>query len=346
MSSWRRSEVPWNLAEPKSNRTRVTVLVLTYLASIASLVWTLRDAQLGKLLADIAALHPAWIGLGVASMLSVFFVQGLRWTLILAPVAKLRTLPATRAVFVGLFASEVFPVRAGEVIRCYLVSRWTNLPFSVSVASVLIERLFDGLLMWVAIQYALRSIHVPRNIELAADSLGAFVLAGIVVLGFALFRPKLQHKRMPHGGWRKRWFVLQEDLALIGHSRYLWAALLATVPYLLLQVVPVYVLLQEYNFGLSFGTALALMMLIRLAAALPQAPATLGLFQLLVREFLERGFGVMPDEAARFSLVLWAMIKIPILIAGALAVAVTGTKISELTKAAHDARTQPSHDPI
>jgi hypothetical protein len=326
------------LAEPKSNRTRVAVLVLTYVASVASLVWTLRDAQLDRLLTDIRALHPFWIGLGIASMLSVFFVQGFRWTLILSPVAKLGVLPATRSVFVGLFASEIFPVRAGELIRCYLVSRWTELPFSVSVASVLIERLFDGMLMWVGIQYALRSVHVPRNIQLAADGLGAVVLAGVVVLGIALFRPRLAHERMPESGWRRRWFVLQEDLALIGHSWYLWAALLATVPFLLLQVVPVYLLFGEYHFDLSFGTALALMMLIRLAAALPQAPATLGLFQLLTREFLELGFGILPDRSARFSLVLWAMIKIPILVSGAIAVAVTGTKISELTKAAHEAR--------
>lgn len=301
-------------------------------------MWTLRDAQLGRLLSDIRALHPLGVGLGIAAMLSVYFVQGFRWTLILAPVAKLRTLPATRAVFVGLFASEVFPVRAGEVIRCYLVSRWTNLPFSVSIASVLIERLFDGILMWAGIQYALRAIHVPRNIELAADSLGAVVLAGVVVLGIALFRPRLKHERMPESGWRKRWFVLQEDLALIGHSWYLWAALGMTVPYLLLQVVPVYVMFQEYNFHLNFGAALALMMLIRLAAVIPQGPATLGFFQVLTREFLELGFAIPADEAARFSLVLWAVIKIPILVAGAVGVAVTGTKISELTKAAQEAK--------
>lgn len=300
-------------------------------------MWTLRDAQLDRLLSDIGGLHPARVALGIATMLSVYFVQGFRWTLLLAPVAKLGALPASRAVFVGLFASEVFPVRAGEVIRCYLVSRWTKLPFSVSLASVLIERLFDGVLMWVGIQYALRAIHVPRRIELAADTLGVVVAAGVVVLGLALFRPRLKHEQMPESGWRKRWFVLQEDLALIGHSWYLWAALLTTVPYLLLQVVPVYVMFQEYNFNLSFGAALALMMLIRLAAVVPQGPATLGFFQILTKEFLELGFGIMPDEAARFSLVLWAVIKIPILVAGAVGVAVTGTKISELTKAAQDA---------
>lgn len=321
----------------KPGNARFLLLAATYLASLASLVWTLRDAQLGRLLSDIAALHPARVALGIAAMVSVYFVQGFRWTLILAPVAKLRALPAARAVFVGLFASELFPIRAGEVIRCYLVSRWTKLPFSVSVASVLIERLFDGVLMWAGIQYALRAIHVPRNIELAADSLGAIVLVGVIALGIALFRPRLKHERMPDSGWRKRWFILQEDLALIGHSWYLWAALLATVPYLLLQVVPVYLMFQEYDLHLSFGAAVALMMLIRLAAVIPQGPATLGFFQVLTREFLEIGFGVMPDEAARFSLVLWAVIKIPILIAGAVGVAVTGTKISELTRAAQSA---------
>jgi len=112
------------------------------------------------------------------------------------------------------------------------------------------------------------------------------VLLGMIILGIALFRPKLKHARMPESGWRKRWFVLQEDLALIGHSGYLWAALGTTVLYMLLQVVPLYVLLREYNFNLSGEAAAALMILIRLAAALPQAPATLGLFQVLTREYL------------------------------------------------------------
>jgi uncharacterized membrane protein YbhN (UPF0104 family) len=317
---------------------RTVVLAITYLISLASLLWTLREVAFSALLSDLSQLHPLWIALAITSMLSVYFAQGLRWRLILAPVANLPWVAATRAVYVGLFASEVFPFRAGEIIRCYLAARWTALPFSVGIASVLIERLFDGILMWLGIRYALRAVHVPEKIQLLADGLGAVVLVGVIVLGVALFRPRLQHASMPASGWRKRWFVLQEDLALIGHSRYLWAALLATVPYLLLQVVPVYILFREYEFPLGFSSALALMMLIRLAAALPQPPATLGLFQLLTKEFLELGFGIASDEAARFSLVLWAVIKIPILIAGAVAVAVTGMKVSELTKAAREAQ--------
>jgi uncharacterized membrane protein YbhN (UPF0104 family) len=326
----------------KSSGTQKVVLVVVYAISVASLVWTLRDAGFAQLWDDIQHLNPAWVALSVACMVGVYFAQGLRWSLILAPVAKLQVHHAARAVFVGLFASEVFPIRAGEIIRCYLVSRWTELPFSVTFASVLIERLFDALMMWLGLQWALRMVHVPGSERFAIDSLGIIVIVGLVVLGAALFRPKLKHQEIPPRGLRRRWFILQEDLALIGHSWYLWAALLATLPYLLLQVVPVYILFREYSFGLGFGPAFALMMLIRIAAALPQAPATLGLFQLLAREFLERGFHIPSAEAARFSLVMWAVVKIPLLVSGAIAVAITGTKVSELTHAAHHEHQQSS----
>jgi hypothetical protein len=331
-------ETEKRLPESNSNWKRTVILTLAYAVSLASLVWTLRDTNLSRLASDIAQLHPGWTALAVASMLSVYWVQGIRWSLIVTPVTKLPVLAATRAIFVGLFASELFPLRAGEVIRCYLVSRWTSLPFSVSVASVLIERVFDGLLMWVGIRFALRSVRMPRVEQIAVDGLGVFVIAGVVIMGIALFRPKLRHAEMPKSGWRKRWFVLQEDLALIGHSGYLWASLAASVPYMLLQVVTIYIVMEQYHFGLSFGVAIALTMLLRLAAALPQAPATLGMYQLVTREFLQIGFGVASDEAARFSLVLWAVAKLPLLISGAIAVAITGSKIGELTKAATEAR--------
>lgn len=330
------------MADSTSHRARSAVLVLLYLASLGSLVWTLRDAQLGRLLSDLQHLHPAWITAASFAMVAVYFAQGLRWKLILTPVAPLPTLSASRAVYVGLFASEIFPFRAGEIIRCYLITRWTQLPFSVSLASVLIERVFDGLLMWIGLELILRQVPVARLSELLADGLGIFVLAGVAILAFALFRPRLQHDRMPSGGWRKRWFILQEDLALIGHSGYLWAALVATAPYLLLQAIPAYVLFREYGFPLGAAEAIALMMLLRMAAVVPQPPATLGLFQVLTREFLELGFEIPADEAARFSLVLWALMKLPIITAGAVSVVITGTKISELTRAATQAHKSSS----
>jgi uncharacterized membrane protein YbhN (UPF0104 family) len=178
---------------------------------------------------------------------------------------------------------------------------------------------------------------VPRVISYLNDGLGVFVAGGVTLLALAFFVRRPTDTPLPAGGIRRRLRILMDDLARIGHSWQLLFALLQTIPYLFLQVIPVWVLFQGYDFDLPFSAAVALMLILRLAAAVPQAPATLGLFQLLTKEFLERGFDIPPGEAARFSLVLWGAIKLPLLIAGAVAVSITGAKIGELTKAAAEA---------
>jgi hypothetical protein len=156
------------------------------------------------------------------------------------------------------------------------------------------------------------------------------------VIAVALFSPEPKDQVIPAGGWRRRFWTLRRDLAHIGHSRALWAAFAMTIPYLLLQAVPIWVLSSGYGFSLPVGASISLMMLLRLAAAVPQAPATLGLFQLVTKDFLQVGYMIPADEAARYSLLLWAVVKVPLIIAGAIALSVTEAKLGELTKAAED----------
>jgi hypothetical protein len=249
-------------------------------------------------------------------------------------VVSLGFRPATRAIFVGLFASEVLPFRGGEAVRCFLVTRWTKLPFSVSVASVLIERVFDGMWLWLGLWLSLKYVELPRELGYLNDGLGLFVLGGAVVLGLALFKPRPPRSALRRRGWRHHFAVLMDDLARIGHSRYLYLALLQSVPYLLLQVIPIWAAFQAYGFDLGLGAAFALMLILRLSSIVPQAPANLGLFQILTKQFLERAYNVDASEAARFSLVLWGVIKVMPLIAGFIALAITGARVGELKKAA------------
>jgi glycosyltransferase 2 family protein len=324
------------LGERQSNRSRVVLVVLLNLVSAGCLVWTLRDARLSELKDDFAAMNWWWVGFATLMELSVYLWQALRWSLILLPVASLRFSHAVRAIYAGLFASEVVPFRVGEVLRCYLVSRWTTLPFSVSLASVLIERVFDGIWLWLGLVVTLKYVRLPRQVAFLNDGLGVFVLGCAALLALALFQPKELRAIPPQRGWRHKLAVLMNDLAQIGHSWYLLVALVQSVPYLLVQAIPIWALFQGYRFSLSVGAAFALMVVLRLVSIFPQAPANLGLFQFATRELLQRGFGVLPAEAARFSLVLWGVVKLPLLIAGFAALAVTGAKIGELKKAAEE----------
>ena len=101
------------------------------------------------------------------------------------------------------------------------------------------------------------------------------------------------------------------DLGLIGHSRYLYFALLLSIPYLLLQTIPVWASFKGYGFDLGLTEAFALMVFLRLGGIVPQAPGNVGLFQILTKQVLVLVFNVVADESARFSLVLWGIVTLP-----------------------------------
>jgi uncharacterized membrane protein YbhN (UPF0104 family) len=104
-----------------------------------------------------------------------------------------------------------------------------------------------------------------------------------------------------------------------------------------------YAAFKGYGFDdLSLGEAFALMVILRLGSVVPQAPGNLGLFQFLAKESLEKIFNVVPDQAARFSLVLWGIVTLPLLIGGFFALSITGAKIGELRRAAHVERAELS----
>jgi glycosyltransferase 2 family protein len=319
-------------------RARV-LLILTYLASLACLVWTLRGAKLGELKHQLETMNWWWLGLAVVADISVYCWQAVRWRMVLRPVEGVTFRQAVSAIYVGLFANEVLPFRAGEILRCYLVSRWTKLPFSVAISSALIERIFDGIWLCLCLILTVRLVRVPHHMRWLVDSgyfLGIVVLSGAALLALAVFLRQKTRALLSGDGWERHVRVLIDDLNLIGHSRYLYFAFLQSLPYLLLQVVPIYASFRAYKLDLSIGDAFVLMVILRLGSVVPQAPGNLGLFQLLTKEALERIFHVARDRVVGFQLVLWGTVTIPLLIAGAVALMASGSRLFELKRAAED----------
>lgn len=326
------------MGDGKSSRIRSrSFLVLTNLISIGALVWTLHGAKLGELRDDLATMNWWWVGIAIVADVSVYCWHAWRWLLLLHPVEPVTFWQTVRAIYVGLFANEVLPFRAGEVLRCYVVSRGTDLPFSVSLSSALIERIFDGIWLCLCLLVTVKIVLFPTHLRYLVDggyALGLVVAVGAALLALAMFH-RARTRAVLNKPWQRHLRVLIDDLSLIGHSRYLYFAFVQSLPYLLLQVIPIYAAFRGYGFtDLSIGQAFALMVILRLGSVIPQAPGNLGLFQFLAMESLEKIFNVVPDEAARFSLVLWGIVTLPLMIGGLIALSITGSKIGELRKAA------------
>lgn len=309
--------------------SRRTLILLTNIVSIACLAWVFHDMDLRSLVQDIKEMSWGWVLVAVVSDILVYVFQGYRWSLLLNPVTPVPVWRSIRAIYVGLFANEVLPLRSGELIRCYLQARWSELPFSVVLSSALIERIFDGL--WLVFLFFLttRFVPLPRFLIEGGWLLLILLVVAAAILAWVMFRKHHAQAAMSNSRFPKSFKVLVEDLHVIGNSRQFYLAWLVSLPFLLLQVVPVYALINGYNLDSSLGGAFVLLVILRLGTVIPQAPGNLGTFQALVVLSLSL-FGFDTGVAKRFSLILWGVITLPLLVAGFIALAITEFKIGEL----------------
>jgi uncharacterized protein (TIRG00374 family) len=313
------------------------LLVLANAFSIACLIWVLREIRLAELWADIKRMNWYWVAAASVADVAVYFWHGWRWQLVLRPLKPVGYGHSVRAIYVGLFANEILPLRAGEVLRCYLLGRWERIPFSVMLSSAAIERVFDGIWLSAGLLLILQFVSLPRGLQWLPGA--AWVLVGIVLgLGVLLLSAMMKgppEKRAAEGRLRRNLRVLIEDLNMIGHSRFLYYAAVISLPYLLIQVLPILFVMKGYRFDFGVAEALVLMVILRLGAVVPQAPGNVGLFQALATVALHELYGLPREEAARFSFVLWGVVTIPLLIAGFVAMAITGSKLGELQRQAN-----------
>ena len=295
---------------------------------------------------DIAHLHWGWVTLAVGSNLLSYVVQGWRWSLVLAPVAPASIWKSTRAIYVGLYANEVLPLRSGEIIRCYLQARYSELPLSVTLASALIERIFDGIWLIVALAVTLQLVHLPRVIRNAGYFVSALVLICGLLLAVAMYWREQTLDALVKSR-RLRWaHVLIKDLHLIGHSRYLYFAFAMSLPFTVLQIIPIWAMLRAYPELNAYGlvAALTLAVALRLNSVLPQAPGNIGTFQWATILGL-RVFHAPHGAARRFSFILWAVLTLPLLVLGFVAVAFTGTNILAIHRGAQTSMNNRSKVP-
>jgi glycosyltransferase 2 family protein len=331
---------PQTTASPplrRSNSAQKILLVVAFGLSIGSLFYVLNDFEPEKLWGEIRAMHWAWVGAAVLFDILVYFLQGWRWSLLLRPVQNIPYARSIRAVYVGLFANEILPLRTGEIIRCYLQARWSTIPLTVTLASALIERIFDGLWLCVCLLVTSYFVELPELYFTLGKILAVAVAIGGALLAGAMFAKHQTRAAFENNRILSKLNVLLEDLHIIGHSKYLYISAFASLPYLLLQVLPIYALARGYGIDISLGQGFALMVILRLVSVVPQAPGNLGTFQ-AAAVFGLILFGVDDSLAKRFSFVMWAVITLPLLIVGFIALAITGLNLRELRHEAEQAK--------
>ncbi|MGC8856136.1 MAG: lysylphosphatidylglycerol synthase transmembrane domain-containing protein, partial [Anaerolineae bacterium] len=111
-------------------------------------IWlALRGLRLSEFWQAVKGANYFWLLPGVAVYFVAVWVRAWRWHYLLGPMKKIPTRKMFPIITIGYMGNNVYPARAGEVLRAVLLKRKEGVSVSASLATIIVERIFDGVVM-------------------------------------------------------------------------------------------------------------------------------------------------------------------------------------------------------
>ena len=351
---------PQSPQTPKANARRSVWTDWRVLLGIGVTVLAFAFAIRGIPLADVvASMREAnlWVllGLSLPAYLAAVIFRGLRWRHLTNPIAPVSRNLLCRGVVIGFMVNNLVPLRIGEVVRAWYVSRESEVSASALFGTVVLERVLDVVAV-VLIAVGALSFASADSAESSLLSHGAILLlpAGLVpLMGLVLLRIA-PDPLMRVALWCLRPFparvsglvsrILRNFIqglgALSGGSHLFWIAFHTAMIWIVFSMIPVLAGLLSFGIDLGSFTRMVVVSYVTLGAvgvavAIPAAPGFFGTYQLAFKTVLEQ-FGVPSATALALGLVVWFLFWATLTLAGLLVLRSGGGQLRDLTRRAQD----------
>jgi len=268
------------LHHPLTVATGAAISVVALWLAVRGIDWTQTLDAMRR--ADVEQLAFA-----LAFLVAGIFLRGERWRVVIAsPISRGSSY---RATAVGFFFNYVYPARAGDLIKVVSLHRATGQSLARVGGGAVIDRLIDvGVLLgsttavfWLAPELVLgKTLFYAASGGLIAGIILVFSPIGeklVIRAGVYLDnRPERPMTTTLHR-LAERFLDFRADL-LTGHRQ--WALIAASTLVAAADYLSVYFLLKTFGWHLPLLAPVAVWAIVSLGAALPSAPAGIGVHQL------------------------------------------------------------------
>ena len=260
----------------------------------------------------------------MAAALSIIglLVRAWRWSYLFPPRSEPRGL--VPAMMIGYMVNNVLPLRAGEVVRIYVVSRRWGGRFWTAAATLIVERVLDSLCIVLILGILLFFVDVPRQVELAAFVVLAIDVLGVSVLAAMALAPGRCRRIIER--LAARWPALREralrifetflhGLDGIRTARHLPPLLVATAAVWLCPALAAWTALRAAGLHLPALAGWVVLAFVGLGVSIPSAPGYFGVFHFAA--VMAVGiFGVPETTALGYAIVFHASQFLPVTLVG------------------------------
>ncbi len=317
-----------------------------------------QNVEFGKMLEIIKNVNQLYILVFVLGLYTQFFIRAYRWGILFRPFKKkISILNLYHYSLIGMFINTLIPGRLGEPARGVLIAREEGLESGSGLATIVIERMIDSMMIFVLFFASLLFIDSGNSPLLSKLRSGGIIFLPVVIVIFVLFYLinipvvfniverfiRFIFRVIPERSRKKvtEFFLdfvrgLELKLSFSDSMKLLLSSLMVWI-----YLVPFYwYLMQGFNFGSSIDIleVVPYFSLIVMSAAVPtpgmagslDAASKHGLLELYKNT---SGHSIVSvNEAAAFTLLVHVLIILVIVIPGFISFSSKGLKMSSVKK--------------
>jgi uncharacterized protein (TIRG00374 family) len=310
---------------------RITIVVGLFI-SVALLWWALRDVSISELLVQVGNANFLLLGASVAVATGTFALRALRWRVLLLPALEHSAFRSRfSATCIGFAANNLLPARLGEFARVVALTRLEPIGIGAAFASLVIERLFDAIVLMV---FLFPAFYLPGLAGEVPDLVRQAFVVGLIAVGIGLITLGLlvrfpdrflevaerwMHRLLPDrfadriGGLLSSFIT---GLGALRHAHVFMQAIAWTVVVWLWNAASFWLGFLAFDIeGPGFAGAVLLQSIIGFAVSIPSSPGFFGPFEAASRVGLSL-YGVDPTRIISFAAGYHIFSMIPITVIG------------------------------
>jgi glycosyltransferase 2 family protein len=313
------------------------------LISIVFIWLALRGLRLEEFWGAVKQANYIWLVPGIAVYFVGVWVRAWRWHYLLGPIKKIPTRKMFPITTIGYMGNNIYPARAGEVLRAVILKRKEGVSVSASLATIIVERIFDGVVMLAFVFLNLPELAKMTgssgfvgNIQQVAvigtgvflSALGIFLLAAMVPQWTARVGLWVIERLTPAGLHQRLISFMSKFLDGLASLRSPFNVLMVfftSIIIWLLETGKYWFVMHAFKFSVSFFALMLMNGIVNLATTIPSAPGYIGTFDAPGIAVLT-AYGVEHSIAAGYTLVLHGALWLPITLLGAYYLAQEGIK--------------------
>lgn len=295
------------------------------LISLVFLCLALRNVNYPELLISLQEADYLYLVPAIVLVLLTMWLRAVRWHYLLEPIKSVGNHSLFSAVMIGFMANNVLPARIGEFVRAYAIGRKENLSKSLSFATIIVEKIFDGFTLLGFLLVTLIFFPVPEWTKKAGLSALVFYL---LVIAFLILLRKYRESMLKFSNYvispfSKRLAHKTNDLLvsfvggldILKGKRQVAFILFYSISVWVVYAILTFLVFIAFHFKLPLYAPFLFIVILTFGVLIPSSPGFIGTFQFFCVTGLAF-WGIKESDALGFSLVYHASQYFPVTFLG------------------------------